>query len=141
MANFERSAAAATQGPAVLSRSANGPPQALDREPLLRRHPLGEEDLEKRLVRHVALVRERLEIREQRGRQAERYRRGRWLEVREADDPPLRPIDVVGRIVGLPELPFLLLAAEARNRLPLARRRLAHARIPFVRVGSSDEPK
>ncbi len=53
------SAAASTKRPAMLARTPGGPLQALVGQPLLHRHPLGDEHLEKGLVRHVALVRER----------------------------------------------------------------------------------
>jgi hypothetical protein len=46
----------------MLRRSPGGPLQALVGQPLLRRHSLGDKHLEKRLVRHVALVRERFQV-------------------------------------------------------------------------------
>src|SRR5436309_1167925 len=62
------SAAAGTYCPTMLPRSAGGPLEALVRQPLFRGHSLGDKHFEKGLVRHVTLVRERLQVCEQRCR-------------------------------------------------------------------------
>jgi len=77
---------------------------------------LRQPDLDQRLIRHVALVGGDLDAIEQALRQAQRNGGRGQLQVREPRPLRLAPIDVVGRIVGLPKLPFLRLATKAGDR-------------------------
>jgi hypothetical protein len=77
---------------------------------------LRQPDLDQRLIPHVALVGGDLDAIEQALRQAQRNGGGGQLQVAEPRPLRLAPIDLVGRIVGLPKLPFLRLATKAGDR-------------------------
>src|SRR5260370_1326115 len=100
---------------------------------------LGQEDLEERLVGNVALVGEHLEILDQPLRQAEGDGLRRGLELRERGALGATPIQVLGRVVGRPELPLLLLGLKSWDRLQALA--LGHFRIPFARAGSCLAPR
>jgi hypothetical protein len=71
-------------------------------------HPLGEKQLDERLVRDIPLVSQALDLVEQEAREAQRDRLQRRLEVRKSDSLGLGPVDELGRILRGPECALLV---------------------------------
>jgi len=115
------------------------PPLRAERALQLTRHALCKEYLKQRLVRHIAFVGEHPKIFHQRNGKAQGDRLRRRLQAREGPPRGSTPINVVGRVVIRPELPFFVFRFKLRDWLQVLP--LGHVRSPFVLARSYPEPR